>query len=146
MAAVPPPLADKGATAATAATSQSFQDVGVAAAETQAATEPLHGGLDVAAVAGDVAACSGLAEPNNADEIDIVAPVAAVAPSPRSGGDAGLSPRIIREMADWYMRDDGAGVIQDKRDAELRRALRERVLPEFIDLEFERVMQAVFGA
>jgi hypothetical protein len=49
-------------------------------------------------------------------------------------------------MADWYMRDDGAGVIQDKRDAELRRALRDRVLPEFIDLEFERVMQAVFGA
>ena len=75
-----------------------------------------------------------------------VAPVAAVAPSPRNGGDAGLSPRIIREMADWYMRDDGAGVISHERDAELRRALRDRALPEFIDLEFERIMQAVFGA
>jgi hypothetical protein len=37
-------------------------------------------------------------------------------------------------------------VIQDERDVELRQALLERVLPEFLELEFERVMQAAFDA
>jgi hypothetical protein len=85
-----PPLADKPATSATAATSPSSQDVGVAAAENEAATdeaEPLRkGDLDVAAVAGGVEARSGSVNAKNADETRPVAAVAPVAAFPGNGG------------------------------------------------------------
>jgi hypothetical protein len=55
-------------------------------------------------------------------------------------------------MADWYveradsMRAGGVDLDQDEFDAELREVLRARVLPEFIDAEIRRIMQAVFRA
>jgi hypothetical protein len=82
-----PPLADKPATPATAATSQSFQDVGVAPAEKEAATDET-GPLRVAPVAGDVEACSASVDAENADEMGLVARVAGVAPFPGNGGGA----------------------------------------------------------
>src|SRR5262245_45586882 len=75
------PLADQPATAATAATSSSFQDDSVTAVKDEPATDeagPLH--PDIAPVAGDVAARSGEDSARNADESDTVAPVASVAP------------------------------------------------------------------
>ena len=150
-----PPLAYKPATAATAATSQLFQDVGVAAVEFKPATdgsEPLQETSDVAPVADDVAVCSGAPFGRNADGIDIVASVAPVAPSPGSRGDEpGLSEREIKALARWYedradaLRHDGIEVDQEELDAGLRQVLRERVLPEFIEYEFERIMRAVFN-
>ncbi len=82
----------------------------------------------------------------------IVAPVAAVAPFPGNGGDEpGLSEREIKALARWYedradaLRHDGIEVDQEELDAGLRQVLRERVLPEFIEYEFERIMRAVFN-
>lgn len=65
----------------------------------------------------------------------------------------GLSDYRIRQHADWY-RDRGEAerqqtgdIHQTELDAALRKVLADDgVLPEFIDLEFERVMCVVFGS
>jgi hypothetical protein len=80
-------------------------------------------------------------------------------PPPQSGPEktgapaaAGLSKRQIQNFADWYVdqaADDireGGGIELDrgKLDASLREALRERCLPEHVETEFTRIMDAVF--
>ena len=58
----------------------------------------------------------------------------------------------IQNFADWYVdqaADDireGGGIELDrgKLDASLREALRERCLPEHVETEFARIMDAVF--
>jgi hypothetical protein len=105
-----PPLADKSATAAT---SLSFQDVSVAAAKSESATDeakPLH---DVAPIADNVEACSASANARNAHETDVVAPVAAVAASAGNGGsppalcDNCGRPATNGQRWDWPGRPDG---------------------------------------
>jgi hypothetical protein len=67
------------------------------------------------------------------------------------GGDPGLAPRDLMRLANSYkercdaQRKGGAEVDQEELDAGLRQVLAEMVLPEHVDVEFERVMQAVFG-
>ena len=53
--------------------------------------------------------------------------------------------KSIRAMADGTFREDG-GIELDrgKLDAGLREALRERCLPEHVETEFTRIMDAVF--
>jgi hypothetical protein len=65
-----------------------------------------------------------------------------------------LSSRRIRELASWYIerfehyRNGGADISPQNQadlDAGLRRMLREAgVFPEFVDIEFERVIEEVF--
>ena len=65
----------------------------------------------------------------------------------------GLSKREIQNFADWYVDQaadrlrEGGGIELDRGslDASLREALRERCLPEHVETEFARVMEAVFG-
>ena len=66
--------------------------------------------------------------------------------------DKGLSPYRIRQLANWYLgefeeeRRATGTVQQDALDAELRAVLAEDgVFDEFIEVEFERVMVAVFA-
>jgi hypothetical protein len=65
--------------------------------------------------------------------------------------EPGLSPYTIRELAHWYEEEGnrrrlGSGLDQELLDRDLRRVLAERgVFPEFIEIEFERVMQVVFA-
>jgi hypothetical protein len=147
-----PPLADKPATAATAATSQAFQDIGVAATENEAATGPLRDSPHVAAVATGAEPCSGSAGARNADKTAVVARVAAVAPLAGNGGEAGLSQWRVRELADWYVsqaadqqqRTGNVDVDSAELDTGLRQVLAEEVLPEFIEVEFARIMAQVF--
>ena len=60
--------------------------------------------------------------------------------------EPGLSRRRVRELADWYS-DEGHQRYCDNTldtaalDAELRAALAEEVFPEFVEIEFERVMK-----
>ena len=144
-----PPLAEEPATAAT---SQCFQDVNVAPATTEAATDaakPLHAHSDVA---GGVAACSGLSDAENPHEMGTVAHVAAVAAFPDDGGDEpGLSwrtvDRLANEVEEWAyanrdkIRADQASVIE----AEIRRrVIGAGVLPETAAFETERVMTSLF--
>jgi len=62
-----------------------------------------------------------------------------------------LSRHTIRDLSRWYIeeadrRHVGIAVDQRALDRDLRRILAERsVFPEFIAVEFERVMRAVFG-
>jgi Protein of unknown function (DUF3631) len=99
-----PPLADKPATAATAATSEEFQGDTVAASETGTATDDpgtLHTDPDVAPVAGGVAACSGSIDARNADKMGFVARVAPVAPSSgNGGGELDIPPALVRHRCD----------------------------------------------
>ena len=151
-----PPLADKPATSATAATSPPSQDVGVAAAEKEAATDeakPLRADdPDVASVAGGVEACSVSGDARNAGEMGLVAPVAVVAPFPGNGGEPGLNSWRVRHLADeykertctQYQESGSADVDHRPLDAWLRARLAEEVFPEFIEAEFERVMAEVF--
>jgi hypothetical protein len=82
-----------------------------------------------------------------------VAPVAPVAPSPGNGDGRGLSPRTIRELADAYQdrtyaqyQESGSTDVDHRPlDVWLRQRLREMVLPEHIETEFERVMEVVFA-
>ena len=76
---------------------------------------------------------------------------ALAAPASSSDGERGLSPFTIRDLVRWYeeegdRRHRDGGVDQDALDRDLRHKLAEEygVLPEFIAVEFERVMQAVF--
>jgi len=74
------------------------------------------------------------------------------APLAGNGGtEPGLSQRRIRELADWY-RDETHRRYNENTldtaalDAELRAVLRKEVaFPEHVEIEFERVMQAVFA-
>jgi hypothetical protein len=66
--------------------------------------------------------------------------------------DKGLSPYVIRQLANWYLgefeeeRRAMGTVQQDALDAELRAVLAAHgVFSEFIATEFERVMAAVFA-
>ena len=62
----------------------------------------------------------------------------------------GLSQRTITELAEDYtettyrLNQEGADIDSAALDADLRRRLAEMVLPEFIEIEFERVMGQVF--
>jgi hypothetical protein len=75
-----------------------------------------------------------------------------VAPSTDGGTEPGLSRRRIEELAAWY-RDETHQRYNENTldtpalDAELRAILRKEVaFPEHVEVEFERVMKAVFGA
>ena len=62
----------------------------------------------------------------------------------------GLSQRTIAELADDYtettyrLNQAGSDIDSAALDADLRRRLAEMVLPEFVEVEFERVMAEVF--
>jgi hypothetical protein len=62
----------------------------------------------------------------------------------------GLSQRTILDHARWYLeqadaqRQGGVDVDSAELDAGLRQVLAEQVLPEFVEVEFERVMAEVF--
>jgi len=97
-------------------------------------------------------ACDDLANPRNAHEMRVVTPVTPVTPLAGNGGEAGLSQRRIRELADWYVsqaadqqqRTGSVDVDSAELDAGLRQALAEELLPEFAETEFQRVMTEVF--
>ncbi|KGT72874.1 hypothetical protein MA20_47770 [Bradyrhizobium japonicum] len=64
--------------------------------------------------------------------------------------DKGLSPYLIRELANWYLSKFeeermAAGTVQEEAlNASLRALLADRgVFPEFVEVEFERVMKVV---
>ena len=149
---LPSSQAGEPATNATAATSQSFQGDNVAAEKSEGATdqpEPQRDDADVAPVAPDVEACCASDDARNTDEMGVVAPVAPVAPFPGDGGAPSLSPRDLQALVRRYLEQadaQGDGLDQAALDADLRQALRERVLPEHVETEFERVMQVVFPA
>jgi Protein of unknown function (DUF3631) len=71
---------------------------------------------------------------------------------PTNGGvEPGLSRRTITELAEGYTeraygnaQENGGDTRTAELDADLRRRLAEMVLPEFIEVEFERVMTEVF--
>jgi hypothetical protein len=73
-------------------------------------------------------------------------------PEPKAvnGADRGLSPYLIRQLASWYLAKFekerlATGTVQQRvLDAELRAVLNDRgVFPEFMEIEFERVMEVV---
>ena len=73
-------------------------------------------------------------------------------PQPEAANDTdkGLSHYLIRQLANWYLerfekeRLATGTVQQEALDAELRAVLADRgVFAEFIDIEFERVMEVV---
>ncbi|MBR0733491.1 DUF3631 domain-containing protein [Bradyrhizobium japonicum] len=79
-------------------------------------------------------------------------PEGAETPALPAAGDKGLSAHLIGELADWYLGKSeeervATGTVQQSAlDALLRAALAERgVFPEFIEVEFERVMEVVFA-
>ena len=64
----------------------------------------------------------------------------------------GLSPYLICHLANWYLerfeqeRRASGTVEQNTLNAELRAVLADHgVFPEFIEIEFERVMATVYG-
>jgi hypothetical protein len=71
--------------------------------------------------------------------------------------ELGLEPHTIEELARWYLDrfeaerktpdGDADPEAQGRVDAELRKALADHgVFPEFIEVEFERVMKVVFAS
>jgi hypothetical protein len=72
---------------------------------------------------------------------------------PNGGAEAGLSDYRVRQLAAWYLdraeavRQETGTIRQTELDEALRMVLAENgVFPEFITVEFERVMRAVFGS
>jgi hypothetical protein len=66
------------------------------------------------------------------------------------GTEPGLSRRRVKELADWYsdqghQRHNENTLDTAALDAELRAILRGEVFPEFVEIEFERVMKVVFA-
>ena len=67
-----------------------------------------------------------------------------------NGLTPGLSQRTIAQLADDYteaaysQNQEGTDINSAALDADLRRRLGEMVLPEFVEVEFERVMGQVF--
>jgi uncharacterized protein DUF3631 len=91
-------------------------------------------------------------KPNNDSLLGGCAVASGETPS-NSGVESGLSDYRIRQHADWYLeraeadRQKTGQIRQTELDAALRKVLAEDgVLPEFIAVEFERVMAAVFGS
>ena len=74
------------------------------------------------------------------------------APKDDDGAAPGLPEREIQDFAAWYVdraadrlhEDGGIELDRGKLDAGLREALRERCLPEHVETEFTRIMDAVF--
>jgi hypothetical protein len=70
---------------------------------------------------------------------------------PNGGAPVGLPQRTIRGYAEWH-KDRTHAAYQDgtldtsRLEAELRQKIAERVLPEYVETEFERVMEAVFDS
>ena len=72
---------------------------------------------------------------------------------PNGTAEPGLSPGRIRELAAWYLdrataqheANEAGDISSAELDADLRLILREEVFPEFVEIEFERVMKAVFS-
>jgi hypothetical protein len=65
--------------------------------------------------------------------------------------EPGLSWRRVQELADWYSDEGHQRYCENTLDtatldAELRTALAEEVFPEFVEIEFERVMKVVFAS
>jgi hypothetical protein len=151
---LPPSSAEKAATPATAATSQSFQDDIVADSKSGGATDdtkPQHEGDDVAAVAARVAACGGSDDARKPNKTGLVAAVADVAGFRGDGGaqPPGLSwreiDRLATEVGDWvHARRDGGDISQSALEHEIRRRLAGTVLPEAIEIELERVTRSLF--
>lgn len=62
----------------------------------------------------------------------------------------GLSDRRIRDLAQWYenegyaRRGEDGSIDQTALDGSLRKALAQEVLPEFVEVEFARVIGVVF--
>jgi hypothetical protein len=150
-----PPLAEKPATPATDATTQSFQDNAVADSASGGATEevePQREGDDVAAVAADNEACGGSDDARNPNKTGFVADVAAVAAFPGDGREQppGLSwreiDRLAREVEDWaYAHRDEVDISrQSVLEAEIRRRLADMVFPEAVEIELERVTRSLF--
>jgi hypothetical protein len=147
-----PPLSEKPVTADTAVTTLSFQGVGAAATTTQASGAASQETAGVASVTAPVEACDASVDARNARQPRAVTPVTPVTPSPGNGGvgEPGLSRRRIRELADWYSDQGHQRYCDDtlntaQLDADLRAILRGEVaFPEFVELEFERVMTEVF--
>jgi hypothetical protein len=70
------------------------------------------------------------------------------APHPTNGGEPGLSSRRIQALADWYSDQayyQYSVIDAGDLDAELREILRKEVFPEFVEIEFKRVMKVVFA-
>jgi hypothetical protein len=147
---LPPSSAEKHATSATPATSQSFQDDIVADSKPGSATGDAKPQHDVADVAARVAACGGSDDARTPDKTAFVADVAGVAGFPDDGGgQAGLSQREISRLAaeveDWAAahRDEG-DISQTALEDEIRRRLAGLVFPEAIEVEIERVTRSLF--
>jgi hypothetical protein len=146
-----PPSSEEPATGATVATSQFFQDVSVAAAKSEPATDQVETLHPVASVANDVAACSGSDDARNPDKTGFVADVAGVAAFRGDGGEGppGLSwreiDRVAEEVGEWVhgRRDDGDTSHAALED-EIRRRLAGMALPEAVELELERVVRRLY--
>jgi putative DNA primase/helicase len=71
---------------------------------------------------------------------------------PSNGGDPGLPRRDLVRLANSYkergdaQRNGGIEVDQEELDAGLRQVLTEMVLPEFVEVEFQKVIRLVFAA
>jgi hypothetical protein len=151
---LPPSSAEKPATPATSATSQSFQDDIVADSESGGATDdtkPQHEGDDVADVAARVAACGGSDDARNPNKTGLVADVADVAGFRGDGGEGppGLSwreiDRLAEEVGEWvHGRRDEGGISQSALEDEIRRRLAGMVFPEAVEIELERVTRSLF--
>src|SRR5262249_7722160 len=66
-----------------------------------------------------------------------------------NGGERGLSSRRIQELATWcsdraYWHFSPNALAAGALEAELRAILRKEVFPEFVEIEFERVMKVMF--
>jgi Protein of unknown function (DUF3631) len=148
-----PPLSEEGATGATRATGELFQEAGHSATESEPATdrpEPRHEAAGVAAVGHNVASCSGANDAENPHEISVVAGVAGVALSQGNGGDElpGLSWRAIDQFAgevEQWAAGRGTDIEPAELGAETRRRLTAAgIFPDAIEIELERVMRCLF--
>ena len=90
--------------------------------------------------------------PQELPDIPVPAPEEASSQPPirpsNGGGEPGISSRGIAEIKEWvedqeYRVYSPADIAAGKLDAALRAKLRELVLPEFVEIEFKRVMKVV---
>ena len=119
------------------------------------AGEPNRASDPVTPVTAQKEACDGSGNARSAHEMRVVTPVT---PFPGNGRGArtdgsatGLSPRTIAKLAEDYnettyrLNQEGADIDSASLDADLRQQLADMgVLPEFVEVEFERVMAEVF--
>ena len=122
------------------------------------AGEPNRASNPVTPVTAQKEACDGSGNARSAHEMRVVTPVTPVTPFPGNGRGArtdgsatDLSPRTIAKLAEDYtettycLNQEGADVDSASLDADLRQQLADMgVLPEFVEVEFERVMAEVF--